>query len=381
MSSPFRAAVLREVGVPLTVEELTLGPLGPTDVLVRIVASGLCHSDLEIMDGRLRAPLPIVLGHEGAGVVEAIGSSVTMVRPGDHVVGSWMPNCGRCFYCIRDLPVLCERSSRANATGGLPDGERRLARGDEPINHFSFVSSHAEYAVLPEEGAIPIPVDMPLDLACLFGCAVATGVGGVIRVGKVAAGSSIAIVGCGAVGLNSVQGAALAGAATVIAIDLDPARLRLALALGATDIVDPRADDAISVVQRLTDGRGVDCSIEAGGNEATMQLALDVARAGADVVILGKLPFDTPLTLRFGSMMGERRIVRSSYGGVRPPRDFPMLARAYLDGRLHLEELVSRRISFDGINEAFAGMAAGTIVRAVLDPALPPGAAQGGPER
>ena len=368
MTTTFRAAVLRAIDAPLTIEEVSVPATGPSDVLVRIVASGLCHSDLEIMQGQLRAPLPIVLGHEGAGIVEDVGSAVTQVHVGDHVVGSWMPNCGRCFYCIRDLPVLCERSGAANAIGGLPDGARRLVHGDEPINHFSFISSHAEYAVLTEASAVVMPAGMPLDLACLFGCAVATGVGGAIRVGRVSVGSSVAVVGCGAVGLNSIQGARMAGAGIVIGIDVDPARLQIALALGATYVLDARTEDVIAVAQRLTDGRGVDCSIEAGGREATMRLALEVSRPGGDVVILGKLAFDAPLTLRFGSLMGERRIVRSSYGGVRPARDFPLLARAYLDGRLHLDELITRRIGFDEINDAFAGMVAGTVVRAVLDP-------------
>jgi S-(hydroxymethyl)glutathione dehydrogenase/alcohol dehydrogenase len=212
---------------------------------------------------------------------------------------------------------------------------------------------------------------MPLDRACLLGCAVATGVGGAIRVARLAVGSSVAVVGCGAVGLNSIQGARLAGAETVIAVDLDPARLRLAVELGATHAIDPKAEDPIAAVHRLTEGRGVDCAIEAGGREATMRLALEVTRPGGDVVILGKVAFDATVSFRFGSMMGERRITRSSYGGVRPARDFPMLARAYLDGRLRLDELITRRIGFDEINEAFAAMAAGTVVRAVLQPVAP----------
>jgi S-(hydroxymethyl)glutathione dehydrogenase/alcohol dehydrogenase len=368
VTTTFRGAVLRTIGSELTIEELAVPTVGPTDVLVRILASGLCHSDLEVMKGTLRVPLPTVLGHEGAGIVEVVGSAVTRVRAGDHVVASWMPNCGHCFYCVRDLPVLCERNANSGAKGGLPDGLHRLTHGQESINTFSFTSSHAQFAVLDEDGAIRIPPEMPFDRACLLGCAVATGVGGAIRVGRVAVGSSVAVIGCGAVGLNAIQGARLAGAEVIIGVDIDPDRLRLAGVLGATHVVNARTEDPIDVVRGLTDGRGADCAIEAGGREDTMQLALEVSRPGADVVILGKVGFDTTVRFRFGSMMGERRIIRSSYGGVRPSRDFPLVARAYLDGRLRLDELISRRIGFDQINEAFAAMAAGTIVRAVLEP-------------
>lgn len=369
MTATFQAAVLRTVGSPLTVESLTHAPLQPSDVRVRIMASGLCHSDLEIIQGTLQMRLPVVLGHEGAGVVVEVGSAVTHVAPGDHVVASWIPNCGDCFYCIRDLPVLCERNAKAGGMGGLPDGASRLATGTGPINHFSFISSHAQYAVLPANGAIKVPTDIPFDRACLLGCAVATGIGGAIRVGRVTIGSSVAVVGCGAVGLSSIQGARMAGADTIVGVDLDPARLELAARLGATHVVDARTEDPISVIRGLTGGRGADVSIEAGGRQATMQLALEVARPGADVVILGKVGMDETVSFRFGSMMGERRIVRSSYGGSRPARDFPLLAQAYLDGRLLLDEMITRRIGFGEINEAFDGMANGTIVRAVLEPA------------
>jgi S-(hydroxymethyl)glutathione dehydrogenase/alcohol dehydrogenase len=369
VTATFQAAVLRAVGSPLTVESLTHAPLQSTDVRVRIMASGLCHSDLEIIQGTLQMRLPVVLGHEGAGIVEEAGSAVTHVAPGDHVVASWIPNCGDCFYCIRDLPVLCERNAKAGGTGGLPDGTSRLSSDTEPINHFSFISSHAQYSVIPENGAIKVPEDIPFDRACLLGCAVATGVGGATRVGRVTIGSSVAVVGCGAVGLSSIQGARMAGADTIIGVDLDPARLELATRLGATHVVDARAEYPISVIRGLTGGRGVDVSIEAGGRQATMQLAFEVSRPGADVVILGKVGVDQTVSFRFGSMMGERRIIRSSYGGSRPARDFPLLAQAYLDGRLLLDEMITQRIGFAEINAAFDGMAAGTIVRAVLEPA------------
>jgi S-(hydroxymethyl)glutathione dehydrogenase/alcohol dehydrogenase len=368
MPGAVKAAILERVGQPLQVDAIRFEDLGPTDVLVRTIASGLCHSDLEVMGGSLSAPLPIVLGHELAGIVEAIGPGVTTVRPGDHVVGSWMPNCGRCFYCVRDQPVLCSRTAATLGAGGLTDGRTRLRRGVATVSHFSGISSHAQYSILPEEGAIAIPSEMPLDRACLLGCAVSTGVGGAIRVARVGVGSSVAVVGCGAVGLSSIQGARLAGASIIVAIDRHPARLELAGRLGATHTVDTNAADPIERVRQWTHGRGVDHSIEAGGSEATMRIALEVARPGAVVVILGKVGVDKEISLRFGSLMGERWITRSSYGGVRPPRDFPLLARAYLDGRLQLDALIDRRIVFHEINDAFGQMARAEVVRVVLEP-------------
>ncbi len=366
--SGIRAAILHRVNDPLEIAEVGFRALGPTDVLIRNVASGLCHSDLEIMLGSLAAPLPIVLGHELAGIVEIVGRDVTSLRPGDHVVGSWMPNCGRCFYCIRDQPVLCVRTATTLGAGGLTDGRSRIAHDGRPVSHFSGISSHAQYSILSEEGAVVIPHEMPLELACLLGCAVSTGVGAAIRVARVAVGSSVAVVGCGAVGLNSIQGARLAGAEIIVAIDRDTARLARAEQLGATHVVNSLQVDPVEFVHALTEHRGADYAIEAGGSEDTMQLAIEVSRPGATVVILGKVAPDKGVTFRFGSLMGERWITRSSYGGVRPPRDFPFLCRAYLDGRLLLDELVDRRITFDEVNDAFGQMRRGEVVRIVLDP-------------
>src|SRR3954466_3956239 len=226
----FQAAVLNQVNAPLTIETLTMAPLAPTDVLVRVRASGLCHTDLEVMQGALAYPLPIVLGHEGAGVVEAVGSEVTQVRAGDHIVCSWNPHCGHCFYCERDLPILCEPFIRNQPKGRLLDGESRYRLNGKPLHHFGVVSSHAEYCVVPESGAIRVPKEMPFDRACLIGCGVMTGVGAVSRLAKVEAGASVVIIGCGAVGLNAVQGAVIQRAGTIFAVDTDPAKLAMAKA-------------------------------------------------------------------------------------------------------------------------------------------------------
>lgn len=361
-----RAAVLHEVGRPLAVETVALTPLRGHDVLVRFHASGLCHTDLEVIQGALAYPLPIVLGHEGAGVVEAVGGDVTLVRPGDHVVCSWNPHCGHCFYCDRDQPILCDAFTRTQPRGWLLDGTSRLSLGGRVVRHFSAVSSHAEYGVVHETSAIAVPDEIPLDRACLIGCGVMTGVGAATRVARVTAGAAALVVGAGAVGLNVVQGARLAGAETIIAVDVDDAKLALARTLGATHLVNGVREDPRERVRSLTGGRGADYAFEAAGREETFRLAVEAARPGATVVLLGKVPVDQPVTFRWGSLMGEKRIVRSSYGGARPRRDFPWLARAYLEGRLRLDELITRRLSLDRINEGFAEMTKGTLVRAVL---------------
>lgn len=361
----FQAAVLHRVNDPLRIETVELDRLGPGDVLIRNHASGLCHTDLEVMQGSLAYPMPIVLGHEGAGVVEAVGEAVTSVKAGDHVVASWNPTCGHCFYCERDQPILCEPFTRHQPAGHLLDGQCRMSLGGRALHHFSVVSSHAQYSVVPESGAIPIPPEMPLDRACLIGCGVMTGVGAVSRMARLESGSSAAIVGCGAVGLNAIQGARIEHASRIIAIDRDPQRLALALRFGATDVL--AADDStVDAVRTLTAGRGADAVFECAGAEAALQLALEVTRPGGQLIILGKTEVNRRISLRFGSMMGEKRIVRSSYGGARPRRDFPWLAALYLKGELLLDELITTRLPLARINDGFDAMRRGETVRTVI---------------
>lgn len=365
----FRAAVLHAVDRPLSIETVELSELKPDDVLVRVRASGLCHTDLEVMQGSLAYPLPIVLGHEGAGVVERVGSAVTRVAVGDHVVCSWNPHCGHCFFCERDQPILCEPFNRQQPAGRLLDGGIRYRLPDGVLHHFSVVSSHAEYCVVPESGAIAVPAAIPFDRACLIGCGVMTGVGAAVRLARVEAGSSVTVIGCGAVGLNVLQGARLAQADRIIAIDRDPARLRSAQVFGATDLIGPECaaqDDQVAAVKALTGGRGADYVFECAGGEGPLQLMYETLRVGGQGVILGKVNVDRKVSLRFGSMMGEKRITRSSYGGARPRRDFPWLARLYLDGRLELDGLISQRLPLERINEGFDAMRAGRAVRTVI---------------
>jgi S-(hydroxymethyl)glutathione dehydrogenase/alcohol dehydrogenase len=362
----FQAAVLHEVGQPLVIERITLGELQPYDVLVRVGASGLCHTDLEVIEGSLRYPLPIVLGHEGAGIVERVGSAVTRVKVGDKVICSWNPHCGHCFYCERNQPILCEPFTRHQPAGHQLDGTSRYSLGGRKLHHFSVMSSHAEYCVVPESGAIAVPPEIPFDVACLIGCGVMTGVGAVSRLARVEAGSHVAVIGCGAVGLNAVQAAAFEQAASVIAIDRAPAKLEQARRFGATHTIGPDCPDVPAAVRDLTAGRGVDYVFECAGGEAALQLMYDVVRPGGDAVILGKVDVNQKVSLRFGSMMGEKRVTRSSYGGARPRRDFPWLAQRYLDGKLMLEELISIRLPLARINDGFDAMRRNEIVRAVV---------------
>lgn len=362
----FRAALLNAVGKPLQIDELEMQPLQAGDVLVRIRASGLCHTDLEVIQGSLAYPMPVVLGHEGAGVVEGVGEGVTRVRPGDHVILSWNPHCGHCFYCERDLPILCEPFRRHQPNGHLLDGTSRMHRRGAKVHHYSVTSTHAEYTVVPESGAVPITKEMPFDRACIIGCGVMTGVGGAIRKAQVEPGSSVAVIGCGAVGLNALQGAKLAGASRIIAVDLGAEKLGRAREFGATHCVDVNDGNAVGAVLDLTQGRGADHVLEAAGNPGVFSTSVEMARPGGSVVWLGKLNAETEVSFRWGSLMGERRMVRSSYGNARPMRDFPWLVDEYLAGRLKLDELITRRIGLDEINDGFDMLARGEGIRTVI---------------
>ena len=363
----FRAAVLNAVGAPLTIDTLDLAPPQAGDVLVRIRASGLCHTDLEVIQGTLAYPLPIVLGHEGAGVVEAVGSAVTSVRPGDHVVCSWNPHCGHCFYCERGVPILCEPYKRNEPKGKLLDGTSRLSRDGAPVNHFFTTSTHAELTIVPESGAIAIPKEIAFDRACIIGCGVMTGIGAAVRKARVAPGASVLVIGCGAVGLNVVQGARLAGAATIIAGDVGEVRLARARRFGATHGVDVTAEGALDAVRALTGGRGADYVFEAAGHASAFRLAVEAVRPAGEVVWLGKINVDAEVAFRWGSLMGEKRIVRSSYGDALPKRDFPWIVEQYLQGRILLDELITRRIALDEINDGFADLANGIGTRTVIE--------------
>ena len=359
-----RAAVLRQTGEPMTIESLTVGPLAPGDVLVRIRAASLCHTDLEAMEGALAVNLPAVLGHEAAGEIAAVGADVTGLKPKDRVVLSWNPHCGRCFYCEKAQPILCE-PFRANGPRGFHfDGKPRLTCEALPVHQLMYLGGFAEYCIVPEQSAIRVPDMMPYDRAALIGCGVMTGVGAVTRIAKPGWGDTAMVIGCGAVGLSAVQGCVLAACGEIIAVDPNPARRQLAQAIGATRAVGP--DEAADLARSLTHGRGADLVVEAAGRNETFALSVEAVRPGGQVVWLGKVAVNDSVTFRWGSLMMEKKITRSSYGGANPARDFPMLARSYLDGKLKLDEMISARIGLDDINEGFAALKRGETVRSVV---------------
>lgn len=367
MGLSYRACVLHAPHTPLTIETVTAEPLRPTDVRVRIKAAGLCHTDLEVMEGALRYPMPMVLGHEAAGIVDAVGPAARGVRPGDHVVLSWNPHCGGCFYCQRSLPILCEgylsEGPNALAFDGAP--RARLADG-RALRQLMFLGAFGEYCIVPDQQAIVVPREIPFDRACLIGCAVMTGAGAALNIASIRAGDTVMVLGCGAVGLAAVQGARLAGAGEIIAVDLSDAKLDLALTLGATRKVNAGQGDAAVLARALTRGRGADVVLESAGSAAAFRTSVEAVRPGGEVIWLGKIDVAKDVAFRWGSLMGEKRIRRSSYGGARPERDFPKLAQAYLDGQLHLDPLITARIGLGDLNAGFAKLKRGEAIRSVV---------------
>jgi S-(hydroxymethyl)glutathione dehydrogenase/alcohol dehydrogenase len=359
-----QAAVLRQTNSALTIETIEVGPLAPGDVLVRIRAASLCHTDLEAIEGALGVPLPAVLGHEAAGEISEIGPAVTDLSPGDRVVLSWNPHCGACFYCDRAQPILCRQFLTNGPRGFHFDGKPRLSCDAVPVHQLMYLGGFSEYCVVPAQAAIKVPATMPFDRAALIGCGVMTGVGAATRIATLRWGDTAMVIGCGAVGLSALQGCAMAGAATIIAVDPNPARRQLAQAIGATHAGDP--EQATDLARSLTDARGADVVIEAAGRPETFRLSAESVRPGGQVIWLGKVAVNDEVAFRWGSLMQEKRITRSSYGGAKPAQDFPLLARAYLDGKLKLDEMISARIRLDQINEGFAALKRGETVRSVV---------------
>jgi len=364
----YRAAVLHQSGTPLAIEQVFAGDPAPHDVVVRVRAAGLCHTDLEVIDGSLRYPLPMILGHEAAGIVEDVGAAVEHVKRGDHVILSWNPHCGHCFQCDRGQPILCDTYLAEGSKGLHFDGRSKAQLdGGGELKHLMFLGAFAETCVLPAQQAIVIPKEIPFDRACLIGCGVMTGVGAALNIAEIGHGDTVMVIGCGAVGLAALQGAVMAGAGAVIAVDLDDAKLELATKLGATHTVNAKRQDAVEIAKSLTGGRGADVILEAAGNPVAFRQTTEAVRVGGQVIWLGKIDVTDDVSFRWGSLMGEKRLRRSSYGGARPLRDFPMLARAYLDGRLKLDELITARMKLEDINRGFDDLRAGRSIRTVIE--------------
>jgi S-(hydroxymethyl)glutathione dehydrogenase / alcohol dehydrogenase len=359
--SPVRAAVLHEVGAPFVVEEITLEPVGPGDVRVKMAASGVCHSDLSVQNGTLPFMFPTVLGHEGSGVIVEVGSSVTRVAVGDHVVLTWMPPCRQCFWCLHAQPMLCT-TGMAESLGGpyASVGGTKLIRG-------LGTATFAEETLVPEAQVVPIDAAAPLDLAALVGCALSTGIGAVWNTARVEPGATVAVIGCGGVGLSVIQGARLAGASTIVAVDNVGAKLDAARAMGATDVVDSSVEDAVGGVRARTDGRGVDYAFEVVGRSSTIRLAFDMARRGGTAVLVGAGSTTDEVSFSaFDLFVSAKTLVGCVYGSTDPDRDFPTFVDLVARGAVDAEGMVSRRIGLDEINDAFRAMEAGEVVRSVI---------------
>jgi S-(hydroxymethyl)glutathione dehydrogenase / alcohol dehydrogenase len=360
-----KAAVLHEIGGPFKIEEVELLPPQPGEVRVRLGAAGLCHSDYHFVTGHFTRPLPLVLGHEGAGTVEEIGAGVTSVQPGQRVILNWAPGCDACFYCNHEKPGLCETYWDWH-NGTWPDGSTRLRLNGEVVRQFSTHSTFAEQAVVPEVSCIPIDDDIPFEVAALVCCAVTTGVGAAINTVRVSPGDSVAVFGCGGVGLNIIQGARLSGAHPIIAVDTDPSKFEIARQFGATHGV-AAGDKAQEEIAALTGGRGVDYSFEAVGHSTVQEAAYSAIRPGGALVIVGVSSKDDQTRVSGLDMhVGEKRIYGSFFGSTDPRREFPRLLKLYQTGQLMVEELISQRYRLDQINEGFAEMLKGGFKRGVI---------------
>jgi len=368
------AAVLNRVGLeppyartqPLAIEKLELAPPGPGEVLVKIKAAGLCHSDLSVINGDRPRPTPMALGHEAAAVVEECGGGVDDVARGDHVVLVFVPSCGHCLPCSEGRPALCEPAATANTAGTLLSGARRLMRGSEPIHHHLGCSAFSEYAVVSRRSLVKVDRELPFAEAALFGCAVLTGVGSVVNTAKVPAGATVAVIGLGGVGLAAVLGAVAAGAARIVALDLAEEKLALAKTLGATDTVSAAVADAVDQVKAVTRG-GVDFAFEFAGAVKALELAYKITRRGGTTVTAGLPPPGQALPLPIVNLVAEERTVKGSYiGTCVPVRDLPRYVALYRQGRLPVDRLLSGVLRLDDINTGFDRLREGRAVRQVV---------------
>ena len=356
-----KAAVLREVNQPLEIEDVQHGDPAPREVLVRTVAAGVCHSDLHFQNGSYPYPLPAVLGHESAGVVEAVGRDVTYVKPGDHVITCLSAFCGHCEYCLTGHMSLCQEPELQRAA----DQPQRLTKGDENIWQFLNLSSFAEYMLVHEHAIAKIREDMPMDRAALIGCGVTTGVGAVIHTAKVEPGSTVAVIGCGGVGLSAINGAEIVGAARIIAIDTLDSKLDLARKFGATDVINASQTDAIKEVRELTGG-GVHYSFEAIGLKVSAEQSFKMLRRGGTATIIGMIPVGTNIELHGPEFLMERKLQGSNMGSNRFRVDMPRFVDFYLQGRLHLDDMISGRIALEDVNDALTALKTGEVARNVI---------------
>ncbi|MEI8301667.1 MAG: Zn-dependent alcohol dehydrogenase [Burkholderiales bacterium] len=355
-----KAAVFHAPNQPLTIEDVQIENPGPREVLIRTAVAGLCHSDLHFMEGKWPWPAPAVLGHESSGIVEKVGRDVTYVKPGDHVITCLSVFCGHCEYCITGRMSLCSNTD----VKMLPGAAKRLSWKGQHLNQYLNLSSFAELMLVHEHALVKITPEMPMDLAALIGCGVMTGFGAIIHTAKVQPGSTVAVVGCGGIGLAAVNGAAIAGAGRIIAIDKDPAKLELAKRFGATDGV-VAGDDTAKRVMEMTAG-GVHDSFECVGLKQTAELCFQMLRPGGTATIVGMIPMGTKIELHGPDFLRERRMQGSSMGSNHFRIDMPRLIQFYQQGRLHLDELISGRLKLEQINDGFEALKKGGVSRNVI---------------
>lgn len=363
-----KAAVLAGVDTPLEIrDDIEIADPGPGEARVRIVASGVCHSDLSVQNGTISLPTPIVLGHEGAGIVEAIGEGVTRVAVGDHVVLAFVPACHECYPCRHGQPYLCAQAARQSA-GGLLDGTTRLTSAGGPLHQMACLGTFGEQAIIPEISLVPIPDDVPLDVAALIGCGVLTGVGAALNTASIQAGDTVVVFGCGGVGLNVIQGARIAGATTIIAVDPFDSKLDLATAFGATHTINATDGDPVGTVAALNEGRGADVAFEVVGLGPTIEQAIAATRPGGEVVLVGVPRTDVLLTIKpaYTWLYLAKTVKGCWYGSSDVYADVPALLDLWRAGDLKLEELISKEIAVEDVNQAFADMEAGTVARSVI---------------
>ena len=356
-----KAAVFREVNVPMEIEEVTVSMPGPREVLIRTQAAGICHSDMHFFNGSYPGKLPMVLGHESAGIVEKVGSDVHYVKPGDHVITCLSVFCGHCEQCVTGHLSLCQEPEMSR--GG--EEEPRISQNDQPLTPFAQLGSFAEMMLVHEHALVKVRKDMPMDRAALIGCGVTTGVGAVIHTAAVEPGSTVAVIGCGGIGLSAINGAALAGASRIIAVDMVSSKLELARKFGATDVVDAGDGEAIEKVRELTGG-GVHYSFEAIGLKATAEQAFRMLRPGGAATVIGMIPPGQMVELHGVDFLAEKKIQGSMMGSNRFRVDMPRFVDFYLQGKLHLDDMVSNRIALSDINEGMVALETGEIARSVI---------------
>jgi S-(hydroxymethyl)glutathione dehydrogenase/alcohol dehydrogenase len=356
-----RAAVCRAFGAPLTIETIELAPPGPGEVLIKLAACAICHSDIFYMDGAWGGDLPAVYGHEAAGVVEAVGQGVTRLKPGDHVVATLIRNCGFCPACAEGAPVFCEEVFPLDKATPLHDSEGK------PVVHGLRTGAFAEHIVVDASQAVAIPKDMKLDSAALIACGVLTGMGAVVNTANAKAGSSAVVIGCGGVGLNSIQGARLAGCSPIIAVDVEPGKLAAAREFGATGTINARSEDVPARVAELTGGRKADWVFVTVGVKGATEQGIGLMKRNGATVLVGMPPSGVAATIDPGWIAADgRRILGSKMGSARPAIDVPKIVVLYREGRLKLDELITKRYPLDAINEAVASSRSGAALRNVI---------------